>query len=54
MSALYEHGIGYLADMNAQIEDWMRKKGYSSIDQFRGKLCQKNISDPFAFERART
>jgi len=38
--------------MLAQIEGWMNKKGYKSIDDFRGKLAKKNLHDPFAYRRA--
>ena len=34
------------------IEEWMERRGHSSIDEFRGTLSQKQVSDPGAFERA--
>lgn len=52
VSALYKNGIGFVSTMNWQISDWMDAKGYKSIDDFRGKLSQKQVSDPYAFERA--
>ena len=52
VSALYKHGIGYVTEMNDEISRWMIEKGYSSIEDFRGKLDQKHIADPLAFERA--
>ena len=52
VSALYRNGIGFISTMNWQISDWMDAKGYKSIDDFRGKLNQKHVSDPYAFERA--
>ena len=52
VSALYRNGIGFISTMNWQISDWMDAKGYKSIDDFRGNLSQKNVSDPYAFERA--
>ncbi len=51
-SALYIHGIPYLSTMLRELEAWMDEKGYESLDDFRGKLSQKNCDDPFAFERA--
>ncbi len=52
VSALFENGIGHVAQMNREIADWMDAKGYASIEDFRGKLNQERVSDPYAFERA--
>ena len=52
VSAVLENGIDYIATMNSQLSDWMDAKGYKAIDEFRGKLSQKNATDPYAFERA--
>ena len=30
----------------------MDKKGYNSLDDFRGKLSKQNLDDPFAYKRA--
>ncbi len=52
VSTLYKNGINHITDMLAQIESWMNKKGYKSLDDFRGKLAKKNLHDPFAYCRA--
>jgi len=52
VSALYQNGIGHVATMNLEIADWMSAHGYASIGDFRGKLNQKHVSNPYAFERA--
>jgi dihydroorotate dehydrogenase (fumarate) len=52
VSALLKNGIGHIANMNREISQWMDARGYASIDEFRRKLNQRNVSDPFAFERA--
>lgn len=52
VSAVLKNGIDYVGKMNQELASWMDAKGYGSIDQFRGKLSQKNMADPFAFERA--
>ena len=52
VSTLYRNGIDHITEMLAQIEGWMNKKGYKSIDDFRGKLAKKNLHDPFAYRRA--
>jgi dihydroorotate dehydrogenase (fumarate) len=51
-SALLENGIPYLSTMLRELEGWMEAKGYEELDDFRGKLSQKKVDDPFAFERA--
>lgn len=52
VSALYKNGLDHIAMMNREVSEWMDSKGYKSMDDFRGKLNQKNVSDPYAFERA--
>ncbi|MBQ3580427.1 MAG: dihydroorotate dehydrogenase-like protein [Bacteroidales bacterium] len=36
VSCLYPNGIEYLNTLNAGLKDWMAKKGYETVDQFRG------------------
>ena len=52
VSAIYKKGIQYIEAMLAEIESWMKKKGYESLDNFRGKLSKENLADPFAYKRA--
>jgi dihydroorotate dehydrogenase (fumarate) len=51
-SALARNGVPHLARVRQGIEEWMDRRGHSSLDEFRGTLSQKQISDPGAFERA--
>jgi dihydroorotate dehydrogenase (fumarate) len=51
-SALLQHGIPYLSTMLRQLEGWMGDHGYSQLDDFRGRLSQRESPDPFAYERA--
>ena len=51
-SALLKNGIPYLSTMLREIEGWMDERGYEQLDDFRGKLSQREAEDPFAFERA--
>jgi dihydroorotate dehydrogenase (fumarate) len=51
-SALVKNGVPYLGTMRDGLEDWMDKRGFSSIDDFRGTLSQRVVRDPGAFERA--
>jgi dihydroorotate dehydrogenase (fumarate) len=51
-SALVKSGIPYLGKLAAGLEDWLDKRGASSVDEVRGALSQRSIQDPGAFERA--
>lgn len=50
-SVLYEKGVQYLKTINRNIEEWMDKKGFTTISQFRGKLNHSNIGNPSVYER---
>lgn len=52
VSTLYKNGIEYLPEMLTFIEQWMDQKGYGSINDFRGKLNQANVTQPMMYERA--
>jgi dihydroorotate dehydrogenase (fumarate) len=51
-SALLQHGIPYLSTMLRQLEGWMGEHGYNRLNDFRGRLSQRDNPDPFAYERA--
>jgi dihydroorotate dehydrogenase (fumarate) len=51
-SALLKNGIPYLSTMLRELEGWMEEHGYKNLEDFRGKLSQRETDDPFAFERA--
>ena len=51
-SALYKNGIGYIKTMNKELDSWMQRREFTSIDSFKGVMSQQNISDPTAYERA--
>jgi dihydroorotate dehydrogenase (fumarate) len=38
--------------MLEELEHWMKKQNFESIDAFRGLLSKENINDPFAYKRA--
>jgi dihydroorotate dehydrogenase (fumarate) len=52
VSTLYKNGIGYIATILKDIEEWMSAKNYQKPDDFIGKLAKKNVKDPFAYKRA--
>jgi dihydroorotate dehydrogenase (fumarate) len=51
VSALYKHGKGHIATMLQTLEEWMKKKGFNSLSDFRGKLSQAKSSNPAVYER---
>lgn len=51
-SVLYKRGLPELHTIIHFIEDWMKKKNINSIEEIRGKMSYKNISDPSVYERA--
>jgi len=52
VSTLYQNKISYLSTIIEDIEEWMDKKAYKSLDDFRGKLSKKNVNDKYAYKRA--
>jgi dihydroorotate dehydrogenase (fumarate) len=51
VSAIYKNGPDHLHGMLKELEDWMDKKGFQSIDQFKGRVSQSKSINPAAFER---
>ncbi|MCG7852005.1 MAG: dihydroorotate dehydrogenase-like protein [Methanosarcinaceae archaeon] len=51
VSSLYKNGIVYIQEMLKTVEEWMEKKGYNSLSEFRGKMSQAKSINPAAYER---
>jgi dihydroorotate dehydrogenase (fumarate) len=51
-SALLQNGVAHLDTVLSGIVRWMEEHEYQSIDQMRGSMSQRNISDPAQYERA--
>ncbi len=51
VSTLYENGPQYIETMNQELKDWMKRKNYQKIDDFRGLLSQERQVNPALFER---
>ncbi len=51
-SVLLRRGIDHLRVIESDIKEWMDAHEYSSLEELKGTMCQKNCSDPEAFERA--
>jgi len=52
VSTLYKNGIDQITKILSEIEEWMQRKNYTTLEQFVGKLSNKNMKDPYAYKRA--
>lgn len=50
-SVLYEKGISHIETMNAGLREWMKKHNFKSLNDFRGRLSMKKMSDAVMYER---
>ena len=50
-SVLYKKGFKEIGSMLEQLENWMDRKNFTSIDQFNGKMSVEKAENPAAFER---
>ncbi len=48
---LLEQGPQALGRILKGIETWMDEQGFESVGDFRGRLSQRSVADPSAFER---
>ena len=51
-STLVKNGIPYLGKVAQGMEEWLDKRGASTLADVRGTLSQRAVQDPGAFERA--
>ena len=51
-SALLQHGIPYLRDLEAGIIHWMEQHDYDSVSQMRGAMNAAAVAEPEVFQRA--
>ena len=52
VTGLYRNGVKSIGTMVADLEAWMKAKGYASLDACRGKLSAAKAEDPWAYTRA--
>jgi dihydroorotate dehydrogenase (fumarate) len=50
-STVYINGYSQIQVMLDELEDWMKKKSFVDIHQFKGTLSQSKASNPAAYER---
>lgn len=51
VSALYRHSPNYIHTMLEDLETWMTRHNYETLENFRGKMSQDKSADPAAYER---
>ena len=51
VSAVYQKGPKQITLMLEELMGWMKHKGYESLNDFKGKLSKKNMTDIFAYKR---
>ncbi|MBV8173298.1 MAG: dihydroorotate dehydrogenase-like protein [Verrucomicrobia bacterium] len=51
-SVLLRRGIDHIRVIEREIDEWLEKHEYDSIEQLKGSMSQRSCPDPEAFERA--
>ncbi len=51
-SCLYKNGPSYLETLLEGLKQWMEKKKFDDLDDFKGRLSQERSTDPAVYERA--
>jgi dihydroorotate dehydrogenase (fumarate) len=51
-SVLMTKGVKAIRQIETEMSNWLADHDYQSVRQLQGCMCQKNCSDPAAFERA--
>lgn len=52
VSTLYKNSLDQIGVILSGIEEWMDKKGYTSLSDFRGNLSVSNAANKFMYHRA--
>jgi dihydroorotate dehydrogenase (fumarate) len=52
VSTVYKNKVEYISTILKDLQAWMESKNYKKPDDFRGKLSNRNINDPFVYKRA--
>jgi len=45
------NGLERVGEMQAEMQGWMGRHGYSTVDAFRGKMSQGKSANPGSYER---
>ncbi len=52
VSAIYQHKESQITTILNELTAWMEEKGFASLNDFRGKLSNAEVKDPFVYKRA--
>ncbi len=52
VSTVYKNQPGVIREILSGLNNWMDRKEYRTLDDFRGKLSRKSMKDPFTYQRA--
>jgi dihydroorotate dehydrogenase (fumarate) len=52
VSAILQHGPGYLKTLRADLEAWMTENEWESLEEMRGNMSFQRIPNPAVYERA--
>jgi dihydroorotate dehydrogenase (fumarate) len=52
VSTLYKNGFDRIDEINSSLLAWMNYHGFTSIDDFRGRLSRKSTANPMIYKRA--
>lgn len=50
-STVYRNGYERIGEMNAELEAWMQGHGFTTLEEFRGRLSQAGSDSPESYER---
>jgi len=50
-STLFRNGLERIGQMQGELEEWMQRKGYARLEDFRGSLSQAQSEQPDGHER---
>lgn len=50
-SVLFKRGINEIARMREEMQEWMSRKGYDSVQAMKGTMSYRNLKNPSRFER---
>ncbi|MGQ1890989.1 dihydroorotate dehydrogenase-like protein [Thermophagus sp. OGC60D27] len=51
VSTIYRNGADQITKMLDELAEWMKEKGYNTIDDFKGKMSHSRINEPYAYKR---
>jgi dihydroorotate dehydrogenase (fumarate) len=52
VSTVYKNNAEYISTILRDLQTWMESKNYIKLNDFKGKLSNKNLNDPFVYKRA--